>query len=75
MPKEDNNIDEQMIPFTVRIFLCTKMPNKPDKWGFKIFSTNGNNGQVFDFDIKGAPNPTEPSDFKGNGQFIFWCNP
>ena len=51
------------------------MPNKPDKWGFKIFSTNGNNGQVFDFDIKGAPNPTEPSDFKGNGQFIFWCNP
>ena len=40
------------------------MPNKPHKWGFKIFSTNDTNGHVYDFDIEGAPDLTKLSDFK-----------
>ena len=37
-PEEHNSIDEQMIPFKGRSFLRRYMPQKPKKWGFKIFS-------------------------------------
>ena len=40
IPEEHNSIDEQMVSFKGRSFLRRCMPNKPHKWGFKIFSCN-----------------------------------
>ena len=58
--EEQNSTDEQMVPFEGRSFLRRYMPNKPNKWGFKIFSCNGSSGQVCDFDLEGAPDPMNP---------------
>ena len=48
-------------------FLRRYMPNKPHKWGFKIFSCNGYSGQVYDFDLEGAPDPMNPKMFRKLG--------
>ena len=37
-PEEYNSIDEQIITFKDRSFLCGYMPNKPYEWGVKVFS-------------------------------------
>ena len=58
IPEEHNSFDEQMVPFKGRYFVRRYMPNKPHKWGFKIFSCNGSSGQVYDFDLEGAPDPS-----------------
>ena len=54
-PEEQNSIDAQMIPFKGRSFLRRYMPQKPKKWGFKIFSRNGLSGTLYDFEFDGAP--------------------
>ena len=58
--EEHNSIDEQMVPSKGRNFLRRYMPNKPYKWGFKIFSRNGSLCQVYDFDLEQAPYPVNP---------------
>ncbi len=60
-PEEHNSIDEQMIPFKGRSNLRRYLPKKPKKWGFKLFSRNGQSGFCYDFDMEGAPNPNAPS--------------
>ena len=44
-PQEHNSTDEQTIPFKGRRFLRRYMPQKPKKWGFKIFSRNELSGR------------------------------
>ena len=56
-PEEHNSIDEQMIPFKDRSFLRSYMPEKPKKWGFKIFSRNELSGTRYEFEFDGAPDP------------------
>ena len=67
IPEEHNSIDERMIPFKGRSFLRRYMLNKPHKWRFKIFSCNGSIGQVYDFDLEGAPDRTNPKISKNLG--------
>ena len=44
-----------MVPFKGRSFLHWYMPNKPHKWGSKIFSCKESSSQVYDFDFDFAP--------------------
>ena len=60
IPEVHNSIDERMVPFKGRSFLRRYMLNKPHKWRFKIFQCNGSRGQVYDFDLEGAPGPMNP---------------
>ena len=59
-PEEYNSIDEQVIPFKGHSFLHRYLPNKPHKWGFKIFSRNSISGMLYDFELEGAPDPLRP---------------
>ena len=61
IPEEHNSFDEQMVLFKGRCFMRCYMPNKPHKWGFKIFSSKGSSGQVYDFDLEGARDPSNES--------------
>ena len=45
------------MPFKDRLFLRCYMPNKPHKWGFKVFSGNGASSMLYYFELKGAPDP------------------
>ena len=45
------------------------MLNKPHKWRFKIFSNSGSRGQVYDFDLEGAPDPMNPK----NSKNLLYC--
>ena len=56
-PEEYTSIDEQIMPFKDRRFLRRYMPNKPHKWGFKVFSGNGASSMLYYFELKGAPDP------------------
>ena len=56
-PEEYNSIDKQIILFRGRSSLRHYMPNKPHKWGFKVFSRNGTSCILYDFELEGAPNP------------------
>ena len=46
-----------MISFKGRSFLQRYMPQKPKKWGFRIFSRNGLSGTLYDFEFDGASDP------------------
>ena len=41
----------------MRSVLRRYMPNKPHKFGFKVFSRNGTSGMLYDFELEGAPDP------------------
>ena len=56
-PEELNSVDEQIIPFKGKSSLRRYLPKKPKKWGFKIFSRNGESGFCYDFEVEGAPDP------------------
>ena len=47
-------IDEMMIPFKGRHGLKNYMPNKPVKWGYKLWCRAGTSGYVYDFEICGG---------------------
>ena len=57
--EEDNAVDEQIIPFKGESSLRRYLPKKPKKWGFKIFSRNGQSGFCYDFEVEGAPDPQQ----------------
>lgn len=48
-PDEHQAIDEQMIPFKGRSHLRRYLPNKPTKWGFKVFARCSQSGIIHDF--------------------------
>ena len=58
-PEAHNAVDEQIIPFKGKSSLRRYLPKKPKKWGFKIFSRNGQSGFCYDFEVGGAPDPHE----------------
>ena len=48
---EHQAIDEQMIPTKSRNPVRQYLPNKPSKWGIKVWARCGVNGLLFDFEI------------------------
>ncbi|CAF4282180.1 unnamed protein product [Rotaria sordida] len=51
VPKEEKlSVDEQIIPFKGRSIMKQQMPNKPSRWGYKMFLlAGGNSGICCDF--------------------------
>ena len=49
--EETHSIDEQIIPTKGRTGLRQYMPNKPNKWGIKVWARCGVSGLVYDFEI------------------------
>ena len=70
IPEDHNSTDEQIVPFKGKSFLRRYMSNKPLKWGCKVFSCNGSSGQVYDFDLEGAPDPMSPKISKKLGIMV-----
>ena len=52
VPQEENqSIDEQIIPTKGRSSLRQYLPNKPQKWGIKVWARCGVSGIIYDFDV------------------------
>ena len=49
-PEEYHAVDEIMVPFKGKSLMRQYMPNKPHKWGFKIWGRSGVSGYLYDFD-------------------------
>lgn len=65
VPKQDRLcVDEQICSTKIRSYMKQYMPNKPKKWGFKLFVLCDTTGYAYKFEIyNGAPEipaPTEP---------------
>nr|XP_047132561.1 piggyBac transposable element-derived protein 3-like [Hydra vulgaris] len=50
-PEENQSVDEIMVAFKGRSFLKQYVPNKPNKWGFKLWGRCGVSGYLYDFDL------------------------
>jgi hypothetical protein len=50
-PTEFQSIDEIIVPFKGRSGLRVYMPNKPHKWGFKLWGRSDATGFMYDFDV------------------------
>lgn len=56
-------VDEQMVPFKGMTSLRQYMPEKPNKWGYKIFVLCDDKGIVYNFEVftgKIQPHPNLP---------------
>lgn len=62
-----NSIDKQIILSRGRSSLRHYMPNKPHKWGFKVFSQNGTSYMLYDFELEGAPNSARKEQVEEHG--------
>lgn len=64
IPKEEYlAVDEQIIPTKSRSSLKQYNPNKPHKWGFKVFVLSGISGFSYDFEVfAGAQTNIMPDD-------------
>ena len=52
LPQEENHsIDEQIIPTKSRTSLKQYLPNKPNKWGIKVWARCGVSGILYDFEV------------------------
>ena len=52
VPQEEyHSVDEQIIPTKSRTSLKQYLPNKPNKWGIKVWARCGVSGMVYDFEI------------------------
>ena len=56
-PEEYISIDEQMIHCKGKSVLRCNMPNKPDKWWFKVFSQSATSVMLYDITLERAPDP------------------
>ena len=68
--EEFNSIDEQMIPSKFRSPLKQYMPNKPHKWGYKVFSRCGASGIVYDFEVYTGKSTENPGNLGVTGDLI-----
>ena len=50
-PKEGHCIDEQIIPTKGCSNIKQYFPNKPNKWGIKVWARCGISGVVYDFEV------------------------
>ena len=63
-PEEYQAVDEIMVPFKGKSFLKQYMPNKPHKWGFKMWGRSGISGFLYDFDLyQGRSQTKEKTEF------------
>lgn len=52
LPQEENHsVDEQIIPTKSRTSLKQYLPNKPNKWGIKVWARCGVSGILYDFEV------------------------
>ena len=52
LPQEEcHSIDEQIIPTKARSSSRQYLPEKPHKWGFKVWARCGVSGIIYDFDV------------------------
>ena len=52
VPQEENHsVDEQIIPTKTRTSLKQYLPNKPNKWGIKVWARCGVSGILYDFEV------------------------
>ena len=69
-PEEYNSIDKQIILFRGRNSLRHYMPNKPHKWGFKVFSRNGTSGVFYNFKLERASHPARKEQVEEHGYCV-----
>ena len=50
-PEKFNSAGEIMLPFKEKIYLRKYLPNKPHKWGFKIWRRSSVSGFINGFDV------------------------
>jgi len=50
-PETTQSIDEMMIPSKIRHSMKVYMPNKPIKWGYKVWVRAGASGYVYKFEL------------------------
>ncbi|XP_065069915.1 piggyBac transposable element-derived protein 3-like [Rhopilema esculentum] len=55
--EEKHSIDEQIIPTKGRSPIRQYIPNKPHKWGIKVWARCGVSGIVYDFDVYTGASP------------------
>ena len=52
LPQEENHsVDEQIIPTKTRTSLKQYLPNKPNKWGIKVWARCGVSGILYNFEV------------------------
>ena len=51
VPTENLCIDEQMVPFKGRSQLKEYNPQKPIKWGYKLYVLTSPEGQIYNFEV------------------------
>jgi len=58
--EECHSVDEQIIPTKSRTSLQQYLPNKPNKWGIKVWARCGVSGMLYDFEVyTGKSNKTK----------------
>ncbi len=67
--KEYQSVDETMVLFKGRSHLKVCMPNKPHKWGFKMWERSWSTGILCDFDVYQG-GTSEPSDLGVNSSIV-----
>ena len=68
------NINEQIIPFRGKHALKQCVKNKPQKWGFKVFSRNSADGYMHDFFIyNGAKDIDDSCGFAAGDVVVKLC--
>lgn len=66
IPMEENvSIDEQMCATKLRHHLKQYMPDKPHKWGFKLFLLCGISGYTYNFEVYSGQENDSTSRFEG----------
>ena len=67
-------IDEQLVPFKGKSSLKQYLPNKPHKWGYKIFVLADDQGMTYDFiPYSGKIHPVDKPDvpdLKASGNIV-----
>ena len=71
-PEEHHAVDEIMVAFKGKSLMRQYMPNKPHKWGFKIWGRSGVSGYLYDFDVyQGKTNDVDTSNLGHECQCCF----
>ena len=63
--EEKHSIDEQILPTKGRSSLKQYLPNKPNKWGIKVWARCGVSGIVYDFEIYCGKNGSNVDEIPG----------
>ena len=71
-PMEKLCIDEQMVPFKGKSALKQYNPQKPKKWGYKLYILSGVDGLIHNFEVHTGAIPICPNqpDLKASGNIV-----